>query len=213
VNKSAAISNQMRAVKKQGVGEVVNTDTIAIKQEEKGAYVDDSEISKDKRPSQLVPKRTEMTQRVILPIGIFLILVGITLSVVQLSWKEEQKLDMVSGLNRDFSVRTKKVGTGSYYNRLDESYLHLGIGLAIVGALLVVGSFVAKSYLPIGTPITKQPVPQIPVVETPKAPEPTEEPKGTDVPEQIEKLAKLKEQGILSDEEFEEKKKELLARM
>ncbi|HIE26868.1 TPA: SHOCT domain-containing protein [Candidatus Poribacteria bacterium] len=33
------------------------------------------------------------------------------------------------------------------------------------------------------------------------------------IPKQIEQLAKLKEQGILSDEEFEEKKHELLSRM
>jgi type IV secretory pathway VirB3-like protein len=33
------------------------------------------------------------------------------------------------------------------------------------------------------------------------------------VPEQIERLAKLKDQGVLSETEFEEKKKELLARI
>lgn len=33
------------------------------------------------------------------------------------------------------------------------------------------------------------------------------------IPGQIEQLAKLKEQGILSESEFEEKKRELLARM
>ena len=33
------------------------------------------------------------------------------------------------------------------------------------------------------------------------------------VPEQIEQLASLKDQGVLSESEFEEKKKELLARM
>jgi len=161
--------------------------------------------------------KSEMTSKVMFLTGIFLLVVGVALSIIQLSWKVEQKLDMPSGLKQEsrfkLSVQTSKVGTGEYYNRLDEGYLHLGIGLAIVGALMAVGSFVAKSHLPIGTPITKQPVPQTPVVETPKAPESTEKPEGTDVPEQIEKLSKLKEQGILSDEEFEEKKKELLARM
>jgi hypothetical protein len=33
------------------------------------------------------------------------------------------------------------------------------------------------------------------------------------IPGQIEQLAKLKEQGILSESEFEEKKRELLSRM
>ena len=33
------------------------------------------------------------------------------------------------------------------------------------------------------------------------------------IPEQIEQLSKLKEQGVLSEAEFEEKKKELLSRM
>lgn len=36
---------------------------------------------------------------------------------------------------------------------------------------------------------------------------------GLSIPEQIEQLAKLKEQGILSKAEFEEKKKELLSRL
>lgn len=34
-----------------------------------------------------------------------------------------------------------------------------------------------------------------------------------DIPHQIEKLAKLKERGILSETEFETKKKELLAKL
>jgi hypothetical protein len=38
-------------------------------------------------------------------------------------------------------------------------------------------------------------------------------PSNVGIPEQIEKLAKLKDQGILSKEEFDAKKKELLARM
>ncbi len=33
------------------------------------------------------------------------------------------------------------------------------------------------------------------------------------VPEQIERLAKLKDQGVLSETEFEEKKRELLSRI
>ena len=38
-------------------------------------------------------------------------------------------------------------------------------------------------------------------------------PTGTSIPEQIEQLAKLKEQGILTQREFEEKKQELLSRL
>ena len=34
-----------------------------------------------------------------------------------------------------------------------------------------------------------------------------------DIPDQIRKLAELKDQGILTEEEFESKKKELLAKM
>jgi hypothetical protein len=41
----------------------------------------------------------------------------------------------------------------------------------------------------------------------------TEEMAGASIPEQIEQLAKLKDKGILSEEEFEEKKKELLSKM
>ena len=80
---------------------------------------------------------------------------------------------------------------------------------AIVIALGTLAYFLIKRA---GTPVS-QPE-QTPVVETP---EPTEKLKGAgeteNIPDQIEKLAKLKEQGILSDAEFEEKKKELLARM
>ena len=36
---------------------------------------------------------------------------------------------------------------------------------------------------------------------------------GTSIPEQIEALARLKEQGVLSDSEFEAKKQDLLKRM
>jgi len=170
-------------------------------------------VPASQRETSIITEGNEMVSKGMLSIGVVLLLVGFTLSIIQLSWKREHMADVPAGLNRDFSLRTRRVGTGYHYERLDDSYLHLGIGLMIVGGLLVVGSFVAKSYLPIGTPITKQPVPQTSAVETPKAPEPTEEPKGTDIPEQIERLAKLKEQGILTDEEFEEKKKELLARM
>lgn len=40
-----------------------------------------------------------------------------------------------------------------------------------------------------------------------------EEPKNLDIPEQIRKLAALKEDGILTDEEFQNKKAELLSRL
>ena len=45
-------------------------------------------------------------------------------------------------------------------------------------------------------------------VESNAPPEPT-----LDLPDQIRKLAELKDQGILTEEEFESKKKELLAKM
>ncbi len=46
-----------------------------------------------------------------------------------------------------------------------------------------------------------------------QAPPPAAAQSSASIPEQIEKLAKLKDQGILSKEEFDAKKKELLARM
>jgi len=51
--------------------------------------------------------------------------------------------------------------------------------------------------------------------ETPSDPERSEETPASagSIPEQIEQLVKLKEQGILTDAEFEEKKKDLLSRL
>jgi uncharacterized membrane protein len=143
----------------------------------------------------------KISSKAMFTIGIVLILVGATLSIVQLSWKEEHKVEVVSGLNRDFSLRTRPVGTGSHYNRLDESYLHVGIALMVIGTLFIVGGYLAKSFWQTGTSMPEQIKRQESVDNT------------ASIPEQIEQLAKLKEQGILSESEFEEKKRELLARM
>jgi len=45
------------------------------------------------------------------------------------------------------------------------------------------------------------------------APTPPQQPPVMDIPEQIEKLAKLKEKGILTEDEFQSKKHELLSRL
>jgi len=163
----------------------------------KKPIIESSETGSTKTPTIGVDNST----KVLFTIGIVLILVGAILSIVQLSWKEEYKLDMVSGLNRDFSLRTRPVGTGNYYNKLDESYLHVGIALMVIGALFIVGGYLAKSFRQTGTSMPEQT----------KRQESTD--KTASIPKQIEQLAKLKEQGILSESEFEEKKKELLSRL
>lgn len=206
INKSVTIADG-RMSEKQKVDKEVDRDAIAVEQEG-GVFVENVGNNKDKRLSLIsllsssIAGRNELSCKVMLVIGIVLMLGGVTLSVVQLSWKKEHMLEMASGINRDFSIRTRPVGTGSYYNRLDDSYLHLGVGLTIVGALFIVGSFIASNW-------------QRGTSKPELAPKQTEQ--GTDdamsIPKQIEQLAKLKEQGILSEAEFEEKKKELLARM
>jgi hypothetical protein len=45
------------------------------------------------------------------------------------------------------------------------------------------------------------------------APTTPQQPPVIDIPEQIEKLAKPKEQGILTEDEFQSKKQELLSRL
>lgn len=80
-----------------------------------------------------------MDAKTMVSIGMVLVLAGAALAIVQATWKEEYQMDVPSGLNRDWSLRTQKVGTGSYYNKLDKSILHIGIGAAVVGALFVVG--------------------------------------------------------------------------
>ena len=80
-----------------------------------------------------------MNPKTMVTIGVILIVAGAALAIVQTTWKEEATMPVVSGMNRDFSLQTRQVGTGSYYNKLDNSYLHIGIGAAIVGALFVVG--------------------------------------------------------------------------
>jgi hypothetical protein len=62
---------------------------------------------------------------------------------------------------------------------------------------------------------SQQPPMQSPQPTAPAAPAPQEEQASgsADVPEQIKKLAELRDQGILTDEEFQVKKKELLAKL
>ncbi|MGZ8897898.1 MAG: SHOCT domain-containing protein [Halobacteriota archaeon] len=61
----------------------------------------------------------------------------------------------------------------------------------------------------------QQPPMQSPQPTAPAAPAPQEEQASgsADVTEQIKKLAELRDQGILTEEEFQVKKKELLAKL
>ena len=93
----------------------------------------------------------------------------------------------------------------------------VGLGISVVLLILGIIMLILKAQQSLWQTVAS--IPEQPETQNavePK-PEPTEKPKVADdlvsIPEQIEQLAKLKEQGILSEVEFEEKKKELLARM
>lgn len=59
-------------------------------------------------------------------------------------------------------------------------------------------------------PLMQSPEPSAPAAPTPQTQKPA---LASDVTEQIRKLAELRDQGILTDEEFQAKKKELLAKL
>ncbi|MCP4657323.1 MAG: hypothetical protein GY856_18080, partial [bacterium] len=120
--------------------------------------------------------------------GAMLLIAGLALTGAQLFIKED-------------------IGFGLRVNVLPESYLYVGLVGAIIGALLIVGDRIrATSTAPSPMPPRAGVSPQgSPFVES-------EEREGG-IPLQIEHLARLRDQGILSEEEFEQKKKELLARM
>ena len=59
----------------------------------------------------------------------------------------------------------------------------------------------------------RKPTPTQPAQPQVAAPIPPQQPPAIDIPEQIEKLGKLKEQGLLTEDEFQSKKQELLSRL
>ena len=89
----------------------------------------------------------------------------------------------------------------------------VGLGAAaifvIVGLILLMLGFTRKSESHLTNSLRQQTSASMP--EQTRRQESTND--TASIPEQIEQLAKLKEQGILSESEFEEKKHELLSRM
>jgi positive regulator of sigma E activity len=131
-------------------------------------------------------------------IGVILLIAGAVLSGVQLFLKE------------DVRVFGSSIGT---MNKLPETYLYVGLAGAIIGGLFIVGNRIKNSSTISTTtpPATRVSPPETPSIE-PKGKEEMS-PSRASIPEQIEQLAKLKEQGILSEAEFEAKKQELLSRL
>jgi hypothetical protein len=121
-------------------------------------------------------------------VGIILLIAGLVLSGLQLFWKQG-----ASAFGVSVSVQ-----------KFPQSYLYVGLATAIIGVLLIVADVIRNS-------MTASPSTSVPsqsgtsAVESPASRE--------SIPEQIEQLGKLRKQGLLSDEQFEEKKKELLSRM
>ncbi len=91
-----------------------------------------------------------------------------------------------------------------YTSELPESYLYVSIALFVCGILMIVGDQINKRIEAVRITSEQQSSP---------SQEQRNSNKAKSIPEQIEELAKLKERGILSEAEFEEKKKDLLSRM
>ncbi|MBM3211157.1 hypothetical protein FJZ33_02990 [Candidatus Poribacteria bacterium] len=81
-------------------------------------------------------------------LGVVLIMIGIILSLVQISWKEEQKITYDLGRGTGGMLRGQMTArTGVYYNRLDKEYLYLGIASMIIGTIIAVGGHLSKAFL------------------------------------------------------------------
>lgn len=88
--------------------------------------------------------------------------------------------------------------------KLPESYLYVSIALFVSGILMMVGDQINRRLEAMRTTSEQQSSP---------SQEQRNSNKAKSIPEQIEELARLKERGILSEAEFEDKKKDLLSRM
>jgi len=71
-----------------------------------------------------------MNPKTMVTIGIIVIVAGASLAIVQMAWKVEATMRGWDG---------SLVTLGHDTNKLDPSYLYIGIGSAIVGALFIVG--------------------------------------------------------------------------
>ena len=109
-------------------------------------------------------------------------------------WQEKQRgyygTDAFSGLKYFMSSTS------------DGAFWVYGLGAALLGAVISTFAHFNQSPSKVESTVSNEQVPEETVIEDSKEPS-----------EQIRKLAKLRDDGILTEEEFEAKKKELLGRM
>jgi hypothetical protein len=149
-----------------------------------------NEMRKKRIKGETSHKIQIFTEKPIRSIGAVLLIFGIVLSFVQLFLKE------------DITIFGSSIGS---VPKLDESYLYIGLALAIMGVIFIVGDIIKNPSQQTTTSTASPSVNVQPQSETEAA--------ESSIPKQIEQLAKLRDQGILSEAEFEEKKKQLLSRL
>jgi hypothetical protein len=130
--------------------------------------------------------------------AVFAILLVIAFGIIKIvfSVKLLRLRDNLSGLLKPFCYLT-----------LVEAICYVTIFLTILGSLVSIATSVLLGLIFFNTagrrivPLQPQKLDDIPIYRI------------SNIPDQIEQLAKLKDKGILTEEEFEEKKKELLSKM